>query len=187
MRVSVPAISVPAAPTIRLATPADVLPMAKVHIIAWRETYPGLLPAPMLERLSISREAIRRQRLFDRPHPSSGATSFVADDQEAIVGYGSCGRQRSDLLNNHGFTAEIGELYILRCAQRQGVGSGLMKAMAAVLLDRGHRSMSLWVLEQNAPARRFYERLGGAQIAQKRGGPAEVAYGWPNLRLLGRR
>jgi GNAT superfamily N-acetyltransferase len=172
---------------IRVATNADVLAMAKVHIVSWRESYRGMLPDPMLARLSIAGEAIRWQRMLDRPRAGAGSVAFVADQQGSIVGYGSCGEQRTELLRDHGFTAEIGELYVVRSAQRQGAGSGLMKAMAAALIDRGHRAMSLWVLKENAPARGFYECLGGTPIAEKREGLVEVAYGWPDLqRLSGR-
>jgi GNAT superfamily N-acetyltransferase len=169
---------------IRLATDADVLPMANVHIRSWRETYPGLLPDPMLARLSIAEEAIRWQRTLDHPHESRGTCAFVADQEGTVVGYGSCGEQRTALLHDRGFTGEVGELYVLRHAQGQGAGSGLMKAMAAVLLEHGHGAMSLWVLEQNRAARHFYEGLGGKLIAEKRAGLAEVAYGWCDLRTL---
>jgi hypothetical protein len=59
-----------------------------------------------------------------------------------------------------------------------------MMAMAGALLERGHRGMSLWVLEQNHPARRFYEGLGGIKIAEKRSKLFEIAYGWADLRQL---
>jgi GNAT superfamily N-acetyltransferase len=158
--------------------------MAKVHIVSWRETYPGLLPDPMLTRLSIADEAIRWQRMLDRPRAWGNAVSFVADQHGSVVGYGSCGEQRTRLLRNRGFTSEISELYVLRRAQRQGVGSGLMKAMATALIGRGHHAVSLWVLEQNTPARRFYETIGGMLIAEKRAALVEVAYGWSDLQTL---
>ena len=183
-RVGAPLKQGPFPPTIRRATDADVLAMAEVHIVSWRETYPGLLPKPMLARLSIADEAIRWQRMLDRPRAWGGAMTFVADQEGSVVGYGSCGEQRSSLLRDHGFSGEISELYVLRVAQGQGAGSGLMKAMAGALLDRGHRAGSLWVLDQNSAARRFYEHLGGRAIAQKRGGLVEVAYGWGDLREL---
>jgi GNAT superfamily N-acetyltransferase len=182
--VSEPATRTPSPPTIRLATDADVLAMAKVHIVSWRETYPGLLPDAMLERLSIARGAIRWQRMLDRPGAWGGLVAFVAEQQGSVVGYGSCSEQRTEVLHDRGFTGEIGELYVLRSAQRQSAGFGLMKAMAGALLDRGHLTMSLWVVAENKAARRFYERLGGAAIAEKRGGVAEVAYGWTDLRGL---
>ena len=158
--------------------------MAKVHIASWRETYPGMLPEPMLARMSIADEAIRWQRMLDRPGAWGGAISFVAEQDGLVVGYGSCSEQRSRILRAHGFTGEVSELYVLRGAQRQGAGSGLMKAMAGALFDRGHQAMSLWVLEQNRAARQFYEGLGGVAMAKKRAGLIEVAYGWPDLQLL---
>jgi len=158
--------------------------MAKVHIISWRETYPGMLPEPMLARLSIADEAIRWQRMLDRPRAWGGAISFVAEQDGSVVGYGSCGEQRSRLLRERGFTGEITELYVLRSAQRQGAGSALMKALGGALLESGHPGMSLWVLEQNHSARRFYERLGGTAVARKSASLIEVAYGWPDLRQL---
>jgi GNAT superfamily N-acetyltransferase len=182
--VSEPAERAPSPPTIRAATNSDVLAMAKVHIVSWRETYPGMLPEPMLSRMSIADEAIRWQRMLDRPRAWGGAISFVAEQDGSVVGYGSCGEQRSRLLRDRGFTGEIIELYVLRGAQRQGAGSGLMKAMAGALLERGHQGISLWVLEENHSARRFYERLGGTAVARKRAGLIEVAYGWPDLRQL---
>ena len=172
------------APTIRPATAADVLPMAKVHITSWREIYPGMLPEQMLARMSIAAEAIRWQRMLDRPGAWGGAISFVAEHDGSVVGYGSCSEQRSRPLRARGFTGEISELYMLRSAQRRGAGVGLMKAMAGALLEQGHPSMSLWVLEQNMTARSFYEGLGGVAIAEKRDGLIEVAYGWPDLQLL---
>ena len=158
--------------------------MARAHIASWRETYPGLLPDAMLARLSIADEAIRWQRMLDRPGAWGGAVTFVADQDGSVVGYGLCGEQRMPLLRDDGFAGEISELYVLRSSQRRGVGSALMKAMAEALFERGHRALSLWVLEQNAPARRFYERLGGTAIAKTHGGLIEVAYGWSDVRTL---
>ena len=53
-------------------------------------------------------------------------------------------------------------------AQRQGVGRALMSAVARDLLARGHASATLWVLEGNGSARRFYEALGGRQSRDAR-------------------
>jgi GNAT superfamily N-acetyltransferase len=177
----------PPQPTIRPATDADVLAMAKVHIASWRETYPGMLPEPMLADMSVAGEAIRWQRMLDHPRRWGGSIVFVAEQDGAVVGYGSCGEQRTDALHDRGFTGEVGELYVLRTAQRQGAGSGLMKAMAAALFEGGHRGMSLWVLARNSAARGFYERLGGVLIAEKRAGLVEVAFGWSDLEWLSKR
>lgn len=155
-----------------------MLAMAKVHILSWNETYPGLLPDSMLARLSIVDEAISWQRRFDRRNRLGAGLAFVAEQEGSIVGYGSCHVQRTRMLHRLGFTGEVSELYVLQRAQGKGAGSGLMRAMAAALFDQGHRAMGLWVLEQNERARGFYESMGGRLIAEKRARLAEVAYGW---------
>jgi ribosomal protein S18 acetylase RimI-like enzyme len=64
--------------------------------------------------------------------------------------------------------------------------------MAADLSGRGYAAASLWVLRDNTPARRFYERYGAEVVAEKEdAGPdgvlVELAYGWTNLTELAQR
>jgi ribosomal protein S18 acetylase RimI-like enzyme len=85
--------------------------------------------------------------------------------------------------------AEVYAIYVLRAAHRRGCGRRLMAALANALHARGFKSLSLWVLEENAGARGFYERLGGSVVGEKTevdGGLEfrEVAYGWDNLESL---
>ena len=53
------------------------------------------------------------------------------------------------------------------------------------------RAVLIWVLAANAPARAFYEALGGRYLREQQieiGGVAlpEVAYGWPDAAALAR-
>lgn len=64
-----------------------------------------------------------------------------------------------------------------------------MASVARYLLRAGITSGLLWVFEENRPARRFYESLGGAVLAHdgfELGGAwiSEVAYGWKELGAL---
>ena len=43
---------------IRKARPADAVAIAAVHVAAWRNTYPGILPDAFLAKLSVSRQAV---------------------------------------------------------------------------------------------------------------------------------
>ena len=60
--------------------------------------------------------------------------------------------------------AEIYSLYLLREAQGRGIGRALLRVVAAVLQQRGFKSVGLWVLERNR-SRGFYESCGG-RLAQ---------------------
>jgi ribosomal protein S18 acetylase RimI-like enzyme len=57
--------------------------------------------------------------------------------------------------------------------------------MAASLESRGCRAIMLCVLEAN-PARAFYERLGAIRLEGRKltVNAYEVAYGWPDIRLI---
>jgi phosphoribosylanthranilate isomerase len=165
----------------RAATLADVDALGVVHVQAWREAYAGLIPGEVLDGLDPRQRAAMWHGIVD----GRGGV-HLALLGGAIVGFGSAGPQSDASL---AFSSEIGALYVLRAAQRRGVGRQLMAMMARDLLDRGHASASLWVLEANAPARRFYEALGGRVITireEERDGfrSVGVAYGWDDLRRL---
>lgn len=177
--------------SIRLAQLEDAEAIAGVHVAAWRESYTGLVPAEMLASLSVEERADRWRRILGDPDPAVATVAFVACARGgAVVGFGSCGRQRSAELARAGFGGEFQAIYVLRAAQRCGVGRALMGAMARALADRGLQGGALWVLAGNQPAMDFYGRLGGAVVAQRedeRGEGiilAENAYGWASVALL---
>jgi ribosomal protein S18 acetylase RimI-like enzyme len=163
------------------ATNADVEELAEVHVQAWREAYAGLIPQSVLDQLDAGERAAMWRAALD-----SGSIVFLAKLSDRIVGFGACRRQPDASLSQ---SAEISALYVLERAQRHGIGRALMTAMARELLAQGHQSASLWVLEANANARRFYVTLSGHEItrrAQERGGfrSIGIAYGWNDLATL---
>jgi ribosomal protein S18 acetylase RimI-like enzyme len=56
----------------------------------------------------------------------------------------------------------VDNLHVASAAKRSGIGSALMSQAGCWLAERyPELGVYLWVLESNAPARRFYERVGG--------------------------
>jgi hypothetical protein len=86
---------------IRLATIDDVEHIARVHVQAWRETYRGLVPDAMLDRLSAEDRAVMWRSAFADP-AKAPALLVVEDVNGTIVGFGSAGRARSDKLQTEG-------------------------------------------------------------------------------------
>lgn len=149
---------------------------------AWRETYAGFIPDDVLARL----DPEQRANMWRDNMTNNRRAVFVSEIDGDIVGFGACGLQRDASLP---YRVEIAALYVLRRAQRHGIGRGLMVAMARELMAQGDASASLWVMEENAPARAFYERLGGKVIVrreQARDGFTSigVAYAWDDLGRL---
>lgn len=157
------------------AGPGDAGDLARVHVQAWRETYPGLLPKPYLDGMSVQRHA----RLWRRRLMSTSEVTLAAEGAEGLVGYCSGGEWGA---RGEGM-AEVTTLYVLKEAQGTGLGRRLLTDTARVLAARGAVSMILWVLRDNAPARAFYEHLGGkldAARVETVGGRMipSVAYRW---------
>ncbi|MBX6375883.1 MAG: GNAT family N-acetyltransferase [Acetobacteraceae bacterium] len=173
---------------IRPACPEDVARIAALHVTAWHETFRGLLSeAVIAAQNQAKREALWRARL-DSALPDSAL--FVAEEGGPggpLVAFGACGRRRDDLAGLS-LPGEFHALYVLRRAQRAGIGGALMRRMAAAMLDRGLGGASLWVLRGNLAARAFYTELGGEVVATREnaelGGAPEVAFAWHDLRGL---
>ncbi len=166
------------------AGPGDAAELGAVHVGAWRETYPGLLPQPYLAAMSPQLHARRWRHHLTRAAP--GDVTLVAEGPRGLIGYGSGalaaqGEETAD--------AEVFTLYLIRSAQGIGLGRRLMASMARVFDAQGALSLRLWVLADNLRARAFYEHLGG-RAAQARavsgwgGGLREIGYRWDDIRML---
>lgn len=168
---------------IRAATAADAPALARVHVDSWRTTYKGIMPDDLLANLSYGRrEAFWREVILKEYAPER---IFVAEDNGVVVGFASCGPERT---SNPDYKGELYAIYLFQQYQGRGVGRELCRAVAHYLLEQGHTGMLVWVLEQN-PSRRFYEALGGQEVERKTismGGVdlLEVAYGWRDIHAL---
>jgi ribosomal protein S18 acetylase RimI-like enzyme len=166
------------------AGPADAEALAWAHVTAWRETYRGLLPDAYLARMSEPLHA--RRFAHSLLHPRPDAVTLAAADRAGIVGYAEGGPSRRGLPGE----GEVATLYLVRAAQGRGLGRRLLTETARALAARGARSLVVSVLAANAPARRFYEHLGGvAEPPRIEPGPGggsyeEVAYHWADVATL---
>ena len=169
---------------VREARCEDVGAIAQVHVESWRTTYRGLMPDAVLDGLTPEQRRPQWEQQLCSGRPLR--CTFVATDAEnRVVGFASAGPQR----DMPAYDGELYAIYLPQSVQRQGTGRRLVASVARCLIDRGMRSMLLWVLASNHPSRAFYERLGGTYVQTKPyeiGGATlrEVAYGWPDLAAL---
>ena len=165
----------------RRADATDAEAIARIHVEAWRETYSGLLPDPVVTFQTVgARTALWRDVLADGEDADNAV--FLA----AGRGFVACCAQRDAALRDAGYAGEISALYTRRAAQGRGLGRYLFLAAMTHLAARGLRGAALWVLASNAPARAFYERIGGRLAGAREDvihhhAMDDVAYGWPDI------
>jgi len=147
---------------LRVATAADAPAIARVHVASWRTTYPGMLPDSYLSAMDVQDYTSRWARALSNP-VSPGAVTVVDEDGD-VVGFASCGRQRD---GRQPYEGELYAIYLLQEVQGRGYGRALVEASATRLAGQRITSMVVWVLRDNAHARGFYERLGGAYLRKR--------------------
>ncbi len=148
--------------SIEPAARQDADALAALYERTWRETYSGILPS-----VSAMAGDARGPRYWRHAidqlgrHPlGRDAALHIAREGARPVGYAWSGPGREDRAP---WSGEIYMLYVLADAQRRGVGRALMDACTGHLVQRGFFAFGVWCVEANARARRFYERLGGAE------------------------
>ncbi len=119
-------------------------------MLTWQVAYEHVFGA---ERLAGIGERRRAQWEEWPPGSRPGRQVFVADENGRIVGFVSAGDSRDEPGKG-----ELFAIYVLPGAWGSGAGPALMETALVAL--RGYPSATLWVLEDNPRARRFYEREG---------------------------
>jgi GNAT superfamily N-acetyltransferase len=152
-------------PAIRPARPGDAETLASIHVAAWRETYPGLLPEAEIARHDLPYRLRQWQAMLGR-----GDTRIaLAGD----LGFAQMGPQRDSALAEE-WPEELFAIYLLRAAQGTGLGRALLEAVA------GETPFTAFVLDGNARAMAFYRKTG-AEIL----GRTPLEDGWPDDILIG--
>lgn len=176
---------------IRSACAADAPGIGAVQRESWLAAYGDIIGRPVIERAVPPDGGARvRQTSLIRPWQRT----IVALAGEDIVGYASFGPEQDVLgtpwphpLTTAGRDGDTGELYALYVHPdwwSTGTGRSLMDRVLTRTARAGYRRITLWVLRDNARARRFYERAGFApdgasNILTGLGGVTEVRYRRP--------
>ncbi|HEX6495671.1 MAG TPA: GNAT family N-acetyltransferase [Acidobacteriaceae bacterium] len=147
---------------LRAAERADAMAVAQVHVRSWQAGYRGLLPDAYLDGLRPEDRATRYDfATADVRAPST----MVAVDGDVICGFATTSPARDADVPEHG---ELCALYVDPEWWGRGVGAALISAARGRLLDRGFRNATLWLLDGNARADRFYRMDGWAPDGLRR-------------------
>jgi len=152
---------------IREATPADALAIAGVHVRGWQHGYRGMLTDEYLDGLKPEDRLENTRYILE--HPPAEWRTWVAVDGGRVVAFASTGR--SEDVDAEARTAEVYAIYL----EPEVMGTGVARSLFAHAVDdlrvRGFGTATLWVLETNERARRFYEvagwKLDGATTSER--------------------
>ena len=134
----------------------DVRRVAEIHVRTWQVAYKDILPQKMLDNLSIE----QREESWRKKFLSQGSRSnYVLEVSGDIRGWISVGPSRDEDANEK----NISELYGIYLDPRfYGIGYGtkLWHEARRHLRAENFYEITLWVLDANERARKFYEKIG---------------------------
>jgi len=161
---------------IRPCAAQDAEAVETLRVDGWRTAYRGMIPDTFLDSMRVDAER-RRGHIAQRP---DGVLESVAVQDGTVVGWVAAGPCR-DEDRQEPDKGEIYACYVLPRRWRGGIGRLLMSQATAALAAGGRDDISLWVLQANSAARRFYESCGfqpdGIRQLLDLGGPVpEVRY-----------
>lgn len=139
----------------RACTLQDAAEVEGLRVAGWKSAYRGMIPDAYLDSLLVDVEQ-RRRRTASR---AEGVIEGVAVQGGAILGWVAAGPCRDDDLPG-GRQGEVYACYVLPACWHRGIGRLMMAYAEDALTQAGRDGITLWVLEANARARRFYESFG---------------------------
>ena len=175
---------------VRKAQESDATALAHVLVDSMRSAHRDQVPEASLMKLTYEeseRNWARALREINEAAESEEWIFIAEDDAENPVGVAMCGPER----NSHPlYAGEVYVLYVLPAYHRQGIGRRLLEAVVGQLIRQEMPSLLIRVLKANAPARRFYEVLGGQLVLEEQQVEEDgtvldlVAYGWTDASIL---
>ena len=147
-------------PRIRLAEVDDAERLAEILVRSWTATYRGIMPDPVLDRLSVADRTARWRTSIRDAASDDALRRWVVLDDRTIQGYAITGPGQDDFLPAPPGSGELDSLYLHPDAMGRGLGRALLAHALDDLRARGFHPLVLWAFEANAHARRFYETAG---------------------------
>lgn len=158
--------------TIHAATVDDIPGLVDIHIGGWQWAYRGLIPDEYLDAMSATRARRIKNRIERLQTLPPETRWWVAEENGRVVGFAITDLSRDE--DAPARTAEVEAIYLQQEAAGKGFGRALFAHAVEDLCQRGFTRATLWVLENNQRARRFYEAAGwqpdGARKTEERPG-----------------
>jgi ribosomal protein S18 acetylase RimI-like enzyme len=142
--------------SLRLATPADAIPLAALLARVFAATYGAAIPAAILDSY--------QERVFA---PEIVAAQLVRPDAPALVAIGGGAPVGASMLapgapKQYALpgAVELSRLYVDVAWQGRGVGRALLDRTFGLARDHGYHAIWLCAWERNDTARAFYQAHG---------------------------
>lgn len=139
---------------IRYATYVDAKILGQIHALSWKVAYKNIVPDEILDNITIE----KRIKFFEKALTEGWEEDALIFKDDIAVGLICIGKCRDN--DKDESTGEIWGIYLHPNYWNQGVGTELITWGLNELKHINFKEITLWVLENNLNARKFYEKMG---------------------------
>ncbi len=158
--------------TIRHAQPGDEATLAYIQTESWNAGFRGILTEDALAAATqIDRVTMMYRRILEQNY--GNLYLLTVDGKPHCIA--AWAPTRSEDMPGY---AELICIHSLPGNWRKGFGRSMMDTVLRDAADAGYRKIMLWVFEENARARRFYESMGFTTVGKVKpdSAPTEICY-----------
>lgn len=165
---------------------SDSLAIANIKVETWRSTYRGLFPKKVLQALDVDNINEKWKGILAAHEEDETKKAVVCEIEGKVVGYATGLELKGE---NNKYDIDLMAIDILKNYHRMGIGQKLVEYIVTYFLERGLKSMVIWVLKDNKPAENFYAALGGKPIDIKLMDAwsetyTEIGYVWDDISII---
>ncbi len=144
---------------IRRANAHDAVRISEITVVGWRMAYQNIIDDKILfKHLNVIKRYHSLLELLKEEH-----NYYVFEEDEIIKGFFLIGDNSDDL-----DAVELVALYVEPAFKHIGVGSKLIQYCEDIAKSEHKKNLTLWVLEDNQSARRFYEKHGYRYASERK-------------------
>lgn len=134
-----------------------------VNTHSWDETYRGLIPDEFIDKilneLDKNVERLRNKYINNEVNIDEDKRFILYLDNEPVGMFSVCKARDEDYLN----AGELASLYLLKKAQKKGLGKVMVEYAIEELRKMGYSDMIIGCLKGN-PTNEFYKHMGGKLV-----------------------
>jgi GNAT superfamily N-acetyltransferase len=140
---------------IRYANQDDADSLALIYSQSYQVAFKDIIPDNILENVfSVKKRKEGLLRELSEGVPAN-IIMYYDDNPIGILTYG---KSKDESLDDS--FVEIWRIYLLPSFWGKNIGAELMNWAVTELHQKGYKKIILWVIEDNARARKFYEKMG---------------------------
>lgn len=140
----------------------DIPDVVDIQINGWKSAYKGIFDDNILNSMN------RNERIEKRRNDYKENGFIVAELNNQVVGfcrYIDSNKFTQDISN---IDCELLALYVIPDLKYNGIGTKLFQFVTNEFKSKNRTKMILWCLKDNEPSKKFYTKMGGRIIKERK-------------------